>query len=323
MNITDAGFDFDDVYLCPRPSSVVSRDAVDLSTNLGNGLVLKLPIIASPMKGIISPELIIGLSELGGIGILHRFYDDDAEWRRDFSLIMAKAKNFGIAVGLNDVYDTDKVETVIKYGAKILLIDIANGYISSLAQCLAKCTELIKAADSKCLLMAGSVIDYLGAINLYKYGCDLIRVGIGSGHLCTTRKVTGVGFPQLSAIENCCINKQNFMKIIADGGIRSSGDAVKALAVGADAVMLGTLFAQTNESANNGIIYGMASRKIQESYYDTVKSIEGIEEEFKKTMSLEEFISEFTYGIKSACTYVDARNLYELNKHAEFVRKYK
>src|SRR3990167_6986622 len=157
------GLDFDDILILPRPSRVISRSDVDLSVNLVN-LKLKIPVIAAPMKGIVSPDLIIELSRLGGIGMLHRFYENYDGWL-----------------------------------------------------------------------------------------CDVYRIGIGSGTLCITRNMTGIGCPQITAIKNCLITKQAY--IVADGGIRNSGDAVKALAAGADIVMLGTLLAQTYESSHNGIIY--------------------------------------------------------------------
>jgi IMP dehydrogenase len=164
--------------------------------------------------------------------------------------------------------------------------------------------------------MVGNVATYESARILADAGADMIRVGIGNGALCTTRNVTGVGVPQLTALDNC---KDVDAIIVCDGGIRNSGDAVKALAAGADVLMMGSPFARTYESANNGIIYGQASRKLQEEYYHSVKSVEGLEKEIEKDISLADLISEYTWGMRSAFTYLDAGNIKELQKNATWI----
>ena len=166
------------------------------------------------------------------------------------------------------------------------------------------------------LLMAGNVATYDGANALYNAGCDIVRCGIGSGGLCSTRNVTGVGIPQLSAIMDC---SQSDCILLADGGIRNSGDAVKAFVFGSDIIMLGSLLAQTYESPSEGIIYGMASRHLQEMKYTQIKSVEGFEKVIEKKMSLAQFVEEFSWGIKSAGTYLNARNLKEF-QYAEYVK---
>src|SRR3990167_5393184 len=308
------GLDFDDILILPRPSRVISRSDVDLSVNLVN-LKLKIPVIAAPMRGIVSPDLIIELSRLGGIGILHRFYENYDGWLCDVYRISKSAKKFGVAVGLNSNYYRDAASL----GANIICVDVANGYTENvLRYCNEVANYLSTRNNSEILLMAGNVATADGFSNLIDNGVDLVRVGIGSGTLCITRNMTGICCPQITAIKNCLITKQAY--IVADGGIRNSGDAVKALAAGADIVMLGTLLAQTYESSHNGIIYGMASRKLQEEYYHSVKYVEGLEKEMVKTMALEDFIDEFTWGIKSACTYLDAHNLDDLRKNAVFIK---
>jgi len=305
------GYDFDDLLLIPRISSANSREDVDLSVTLSEFLKLKIPIIASPMKGIVGPNLINKLSELGGMGILHRFQDASYSLGEEINDIK-NSENYGVAVGLKDAF---LVQKVLDFGSKLICIDVANGYLDSITRFCAVTKDYIIKNGYRCLLMAGNVATYQGVANLKNAGADLIRVGIGPGKLCTTRNVTGVGVPQLTAIQECGI----LDGVVADGGIRNSGDAVKALASGADVVMIGSLFAQCFESEHNGIIYGMASRRLQDEYYHSVKSIEGIEVPAEKRVSLEDFINEFTNGIKSGMTYLNARNLTELYTNAEFI----
>ena len=312
------GLDFDDVLLVPKFSGVNSREKVDISVRLSNHLTLDIPIIASPMKGITGLDLVLEIGKLGGIGILHRFYDNVDDW--DFDVNTLDGTNFGVALGLGD----ERYKFALDWGAKIICIDVANGYLESVLKFTEKVAKWIRQNGYYSLLMVGNVATLNGARNLKNAGADLIRVGIGSGNLCTTRNVTGVGVPQLTAIKKSSgyfqlgdygekhLKEAYEWKIIADGGIRNSGDAVKAFAFGADVVMLGSLLATTYESSNNGIIYGMASRAMQEEYYHSVKSVEGIEQRVTPRQSLAEFIDEFTWGIKSACTYLDASTLRQL-----------
>jgi IMP dehydrogenase/GMP reductase len=315
MKVTK-GYDFDDLLLVPKVSIINSRDDVDLSVTLDT-LKLRIPIIASPMKGIISPELMIEISKLGGIGILHRFFERDThENYQDvvdaIKSIRDECKNWGISLALNDKW----YNMLLDYSPAIMCIDVANGNIDSLRKYAHDIKSAISLYNYKTLLMTGNVATYDAARKLADSGVDMIRVGIGNGALCTTRNITGVGIPQLTALDNCG-NIDAY--IVCDGGIRNSGDAVKALAMGADLIMMGTPFARTYESANNGIIYGQASRKLQEEYYHSVKSVEGLEKEVEKDISLKDFISEFTWGMRSAFTYLNAKDIKELQKNATWV----
>lgn len=312
----ERGYDFDDLLLVPIASSIDSRKDVSLAVKFSH-LNLDIPIAVSPMKGIVGKELIVEMSKLGGIGILHRFYDDDKDlFMSDLQYIYDNSKdgNFGMSVKLDSNFE---MRFGFAMGAKILCIDVANGYLDLVKRYVDRVRNYRDKEAYKTLIMAGNVVTPEGVLGLYDAGADLVRVGIGSGQLCTTRNYTGVGYPQLSAIKNC--SKRLPGKIVADGGIRNSGDAVKALACGANLLLIGSLFGRTNESAHNGIIYGMASRKLQEEYYHSVKSVEGMEKKVEKDTSLKDFLDEFTWGMKSAFTYLNARNISELRENANFI----
>lgn len=313
MNIKH-GYELSDLLLVPQPSSVNSRDNVNLSRSIGT-FYLSTPIIASPMKGIVGTKLIKKIGELGGIGILHRFYSDPMKRVNDFKELDTASIRFGVAVGLNDKFYQDAVI----FGASIICLDVANGYLDSVRKQTEEIANFIQShgQSSTCLVMSGAVATHAGTKLLVAAGANLIRVGIGSGGLCTTRSNTGIGVPQATAIKDCSYAD---VSIVADGGIMTSGDAVKALALGADFLMIGSLFAKTYESDHDGEINGMASREFQEQFYGEVKkSVEGVQKNVIKNISLENLIKEFTWNMKSGFTYCNAINIDQLQRNAEFI----
>lgn len=309
----EQGFDFDDVLVVPRYSNVNSRDEVDISVDLKGKFKLQFPVIASPMRGIVNAEFCIKLAELGGIGILHRFHGSYMDWMEEIEKI-SEAKLFGLAVGLRD---SNYIE-FLKYKPNILCVDVANGGTQTLIDFCKQVKKYILERSPDTLLMSGNVATYNTFQNLIDAGVDLVRVGLGGGALCSTRNVTGIGVPQMSAIADC--SKSNGI-LVADGGIRNSGDAVKCFASGADVLMIGALFGQTYESPSQDTIYGMASKRLQqdEMHFTAVKSIEGIEKAVEKKMSLKEFVDEFSWGIRSAGTYLNAKNIEQIRTNSKFI----
>jgi IMP dehydrogenase/GMP reductase len=310
----NSGYELDDLLLVPQPSMVNSRDDVDLSVHIKN-FSLSIPIIASPMKGIVGVELIKKIGELGGIGIMHRFYNSHVARLMDLDHLADSGIPFGVAVGLNDNFYKEAIEE----GASLIVIDVANGYLRSVASFTEEVANYIRSRYTNCLLMSGTVATFPGARKLLEVGADLVRVGLGSGALCTTRNNVGVGVPQATAIKDCSYEDAY---IVADGGIKNSGDAVKALALGADLVMMGSLFANCFESDHNGKIQGMASKEFQEQFYGEVKkSVEGIQKDAVKQVSLEDMLKEFVWNMKSGFTYCNAQNIQELHNNAEFITR--
>jgi IMP dehydrogenase len=264
----------------------------------------------------ISDELILEVSRCGGLALLHRFQSND-DFDASISCIK-KAENWGAAISTGN-HGVERAKLALNNGARIVCIDVANGYTEAVRSFTSTIKNLIIKGNYKTALMVGNVVTAEGFDALADEGADIVRVGIGSGQLCTTTKVTGVGMPQLSAIGKCMdsvsYNRNEFpVYMAADGGIRYSGDIVKAIVYGADFVMIGSLFGSTFESAHKGVIRGMASRTLQEEYYHTVKSIEGIEKAQPKTISVEDLMEQLSWGIKSAMTYLNARVLDDLSE---------
>lgn len=306
-------FDYDDVLILPHCSKVNHRGDVDLSTKVEDFCIADIPVMAAPMKGIVGPKLITSLGDYGGIGFLHRFYTAN-EYYADIPKITTH--RFGTAISIKE--NPYVWMEMLNYGSSIICVDTANGYLE---QVVAKCEEVanyISGAGLQAAVMGGCVVTIKGCERLYDAGCKFIRVGIGSGQLCTTRNATGIGRPQISALLECGGNSDKYYTV-ADGGIRNSGDAAKALAAGADFVMMGSWFAQANESENNGVIHGMASASHQIKTNGKTKSVEGISKKAAKVAPLETLLDEFVWNLKSAFTYVGARNICEFQARAEFV----
>ena len=307
-------YDFDDAVVLPVNSQNNSRENTDISVKLSDNLTIAFPLIASPMRGIVDAQFINRLSELGGLGILHRFFDNDKEHHREIKDV-STAKLFGIALGLVD--SNQSYISIMSYNPRVVVIDVANGYASNLLKKCADVKKIIQEYSPNTLLMSGNVATKQGAQSLKDAGVDIIRVGIGNGAECSTTNVTGIGRPILSAIMDCA--EVEDVIICADGGLKNSGDFVKAIVAGADICMAGALFAQVFESTNDGIIYGQASKKLQEMRGTQIKSIEGFERIVRKTMNLEAFVKEFSYGIKSAGTYLNADTLVDMCANGRFV----
>lgn len=316
MNVIQ-GYDFDDVLLVPKLSQVNHRGEVNLLVNFPWGTCY--PIFSSPMAGISGVELVKKMCELGCMGILHRFMPIEA--RRLALADLKKTKHWGVAIGIRAMrQELDFAERAMNVGASFICVDIANGYIDELYSFIDLLISRYGFMRSR--IISGNVVTGEGVKGLSRY-CRFIRVGIGSGTQCTTRNVTGVGYPQLSALEDCSLYKDLLpAKILADGGIRNSGNAVKAFAVGADAVVLGTLLAYANEAEDkDGNVYGSASRRVKENYSSGITSIEGLESKIplEEKRPLQEIIEEFLAGIRSACTYLNCNDITKIKDNATFV----
>ncbi len=232
---------FDDVLLKPGYAGF-SRSEIDLSTQLTKNIKLKAPLVSAPMDTVTESRLAIALGKAGGIGIIHRnltIKDQAAE--------VAKVKEagqlVGAAVGSSPGYE-NRVKALVDAGVDVIVVDSAHGY----SKFVIEATENIK-QNHKVDVIAGNIATAEGAEALIKAGADGLRVGMGPGAICTTRIVSGMGVPQLTAIlESVSAAKKAGVPVIADGGINYFGDITKALAAGASSVMMGRLFAATEEA---------------------------------------------------------------------------
>ena len=306
--------DYDSVYFIPKErSNIEHRGDVDLRSSL-YGLY---PLMSAPMKGISGSRLVISMAQNNCLGILHRF--DTIENRLMMIGDIAKAEvPFGVAIGLGKNLEEFKdVELqiaikAVKMGAIIVLIDVANGYLPQWETR----GKILRNNFSDLALMGGNVVTQEGCYYLKNCGFDYVRIGIGSGSVCLTRAVTGVGRNQLSALDDC---SSIDVHLVSDGGINESGKAVKSFAFGADWAMIGGLLAQAEEAEHDGLIYGMASQSNHLANHKEIKSIEGRDMKVEKKRPLKDILSEFLWGIRSACTYVNAKHYMEIQTKAQLI----
>lgn len=329
-------FTYDDVLLLPALSTF-SRGDIDITTKLTPTITLASPFVSAPMDTVTEHKLAIALAESGGIGILHRNLSVENQVA-EAKKVKDKQLPVGAAIGASPGFE-DRAEHLIEAGCDIILIDSAHGHAASILQAIAYIKKTYKVS-----IMAGNVATYDGARALIDAGADSLRVGMGPGAICTTRIVSGMGVPQLTAVSECVRAAENTdVSIVADGGIKYSGDMVKALAVGAHAVMMGRMFASCAESPGEIIEHegkklkgyrGMGSIGAMEkgaeiksedefhgkSYKDRVLVAEGVEGLVEITGTVQEMTDQWIGGIKSGMYYVGCRSLEELRKNAQFIK---
>jgi IMP dehydrogenase len=312
---------FDDVALVPQFNNVPSRTEPLLETWLTKNRKMAIPLLCSNMDSAISEELAAILIEQGSVPIFHRFTDFEVQkgWVKRFG-----AKTF-ISCGIQKM---DETVELLEMGAGGVCIDVAHGHSDRMFRYI----EELKRRHPKKEVIAGNVCTAMAYHDLVNAGADAVKVGVGPGAACTTRIVTGFGVPQFTAIYDCAkVAEKLRVPLIADGGIRTSRDVVLALAAGASSVMIGKLFALTEESAAkkedgpSGRVAkyrGQASEDFQAEFYGGLKDktvAEGIDFWAEVSGSAEQLIDQLLGGLRSGLTYGGARNIKELQRKAEFV----
>ena len=331
--ITEA-LTFDDVLLLPRYSSILPA-TTNISLHLTNKITLKVPFISSAMDTVTESKMAIAIAKEGGLGIIHRNLDIKNQ-SREIKKVKNKKYLVGAAIGTNKE-DFDRARSLVTHGVDLIVIDTAHGHSEKVLRTLTNIKKIIK----KVPICVGNIATGEAAKKLYNSGADIIKVGIGPGSICTTRMVAGVGVPQISAIMEVkkALNKKK-IKIISDGGIKFSGDITKALAAGADAIMMGSIFAGTEESPGkkfkfNGKIYkqyrgmgsigamsaGSANRYFQKNFKDKSKFVpEGVEGRVEYKGKISKIIYQLQGGLRPSMGYIGAKNLKDINKKAKFVK---
>ena len=326
---------FDDVTLAPRYSEILPSET-DTSVTLTKYLKLKIPLLSSAMDTVTESKMAIALAKAGGIGVIHRNLDIKKQIL-EIKKVKKQKLLVGAAVGAGPK-ELIRAKSIIKEGVDLIVVDTAHGHTKKVSEII----KFIKKIKSKKIaLCAGNIATPEAAKFLIKLGVDIIKVGIGPGSICTTRLVAGIGVPQLSAIltvRNGIKNKN--VKIISDGGIKYSGDLAKAFSAGADAIMIGSLFAGTKETPGKlikkkgkvlksfrgmgsvgAMNKGSADRYFQTNQKDTSKYVpEGVEGFVKYKGDVESIIYKLIGGLKSSMGYLGSKNIIKLRNKPNFVK---
>ncbi|GEP18946.1 IMP dehydrogenase [Pediococcus argentinicus] len=347
---TKQGLTFDDVLLIPAESHVLPNEA-DVSVQLADNIKLNIPIISAGMDTVTESAMAIGMARQGGMGVIHK---NMAAEQQAAEVAKVKATDVNleetpkaavdaqgrllVAAAVGVTSDTfDRAAALFEAGADAIVIDTAHGHSAGV---LRKISEN-RAKFPKETLIAGNVATAAGTKALYDAGVDIVKVGIGPGSICTTRVVAGVGVPQITAIYDAASVAREYGKtIIADGGIKFSGDIVKALVAGGSAVMLGSMLSGTDETPGsiieeNGqkfkayrgmgsvgaMEHGSADRYFQGGVNEANKLVpEGIEARVAYKGSVSAIIFQMLGGLRSGMGYVGAATISDLADKAQFIQ---
>ena len=325
---------FDDVLLIPKYSDVLPSET-DISLNLSKKITLKVPFLSSAMDTVTESKMAVAIAQAGGIGVIHR----NLNIRKQSEEVMKVKKKkliVGAAVGTNNE-DVERARSLIDNGCDLIVIDTAHGHSAKVLKVLSK----LKKINFNVPICVGNIATAEASKKLYNSGADIIKVGIGPGSICTTRMVAGIGVPQISAImevKGALKNKK--IKIISDGGIKFSGDIAKALAAGADAIMMGSIFAGTDESPGKkfkikrklykqfrgmgsigAMSSGSANRYFQKNFKDKSKLVpEGVEGRVEYKGKVSKIIYQLQGGLRSSMGYIGAKDINQIQKKAKFIK---
>jgi IMP dehydrogenase len=311
---------YDDIQLIPGYSEIQSRQNIDLTTKLTTNYSIRVPLVASPMDTVCDSEMAVAMAELGGIGCIHRFMTIEQQAEQVLK-VSATVKNRDwwtphvmAAIGANGDY-LERAKELVNNGVDIILIDVAHGYHSFVRDAI---SNLKNNLPSHVDIIAGNIATANAAEALQDWGADGLRVGIGGGSLCTTRVKTGFGVPNVTSLID--VSSVAKVPVIACGGIRNSGDIAKALAVGANTVILGSLIAGTKEAPGamiekaNGLYKryrGAASLETKSIHGQATRNVEGESTIVPFKGKVKFVVDGLLDGLRSALSYAGAESLQE------------
>ena len=313
---------YDDVLLRPLYSDISSRSEVNLTSDLSHDIKMRLPVFAAPMDTIMSPEMAAIVYQAGGIGILHRYCTLEEQvntLKQSFEFMPLRARSNTVvfaAIGITDDY-FKRARALIDIGCRGLCVDVAHGHHINVISAINR----LRKSFPNVHIMAGNVATREAFDALADAGANSVRVGVGGGSICSTRIQTGHGVPTFHSVQECSKSDRDAL-LIADGGIKNSGDMVKALAAGADAVMIGSMLAGTNESPGDVIhnmaggprkVYrGMASPEAQREWRGRYSSNEGVSRTVALKGPAAGVLFEIDKGLRSGLSYSGCRTIREL-----------
>jgi IMP dehydrogenase len=324
--MTDA-MTYDDVLLIPSYNHWESRKIVDISmTDKTGKLHLELPLMTANMDTVTETAMADFIGTKGGIGVMHRFMPV----ADNVAMFTSCTQKAFVSIGCAP-QDLERAEALRDAGADLFCIDVAHAHARYVGKTLKKVRDML---GKEACIMAGNVATYAGADYLASLSADIIKVGIGGGAVCTTRIKTGFGVPNLTAIRN---STRVDRSIVADGGIRSPGDIVKALAFGADFVMIGSMLAGTRPTPGPVLTSadecgakiqvksyrGMASSEAQDAYHGGMaewKTAEGVALEVPYREDEEAIVADIIGGLRSGLTYGGAATIRELQRKLDYIR---
>lgn len=345
--VIDEGYTFDDLLLVPSYSEVVPIQ-VKLETKLTKRISLSIPVLSAAMDTVTESKMAIALAELGGLGIIHKNMTIEKQVQEIKEVKKYPSNKFestkdesghlrvGAAVGVSK-QTMERIDALVAAGVDIIAVDSAHGHSKGVIDTIKEIRQKYPDLD----IIGGNIISAQAAIDLIYAGATCLKVGVGPGSICTTRVVAGVGVPQLTAINDVYqVAKQYKIGIIADGGIKLSGDIPKALAAGADCVMLGSLLAGCTESPGDifevdgkqyksyigmGSLTAMQRGSSDRYFQGGVKELnklvpEGIEASVPYKGSIHDVIYQMMGGLRSGMGYCGCKTIEEMKSNAKFMK---
>lgn len=337
----NTAYTFDDIQIIPKYSEVHSRSTCNIKTRFTKNYMLAVPYVSSPMDTVTDFEMASFMMGYGGVGVLHRFMTIEEQSQKTSEIKLARIAHGMVysdpeaivcaAIGATGDYQ-ERARELVKAGAVTLMIDVAHGNTKQVKDAIKWCKENLHDYVD---IIAGNVATREGARNLAEWGADCLRIGIGNGSLCETRIRTGIGVPQVTALIECIRGVEESgqdIPIIADGGMKMPGDIAKALSLGADTVMVGSLLSGTRESPGEIQKVGMwpneqlfkkyrgsASAETKRAHGMEDKNVEGNSKLIPYKGKAKRVLDDITDGLRSSMSYVNANNLTEFRLNSDHV----